>query len=349
MRIYQRQKVWYIDYTSQNGKRVRKRVGHSKDQARLALKAVEIDLVKGKYLGISEPEKMIFEKLCGEYLTYARTNKTASSFRRDQVSINALLKTFGNCQIKDITAHDIDYHINQRKVTLKNSTVNREVACIKHMFNKAVEWGYLLNNPLKTVKKLKEPPGRIRYLNAEEIERLMVQCADHIKPIVVMALNTGMRKGEILHLQWGDIDFKNRILHIRQTKNNEHKTIPINDTLLNCLLGLSPQLSNQYVFANPEGNPYTDVKTGFSRAVQRAGITDFRFHDLRHTFASRLVMAGTDLRTVQVLLGHKDIKMTMRYSHLSDTHLREAVNKLENGTNPAQAENEKSATSAKVG
>lgn len=325
MRIYQRQNIWYIDYTSLNGKRVRKRVGPSKDLARLALKAVEVDLVKGKYLGISEPAKMIFEKLCGEYLTYARSNKTASSLRRDQVSINALLKAFSSWKIKDITAHDIENYISQRKATLKNSTINREVACIRHMFNKAVEWGYLNNNPLRTVKKLKEPPGRMRYLNAEEIERLMAQCAEHIKPIVVMALNTGMRKGEILNLKWGDVDFENRVIHVRHTKNNEHKTIPINDTLLNCLQGLGVQLSDQYVFASPEGKPYTDVKRGFSKAVQRAGITDFRFHDLRHTFASRLVMAGTDLRTIQVLLGHKEIKMTMRYSHLSDTHLRDAV------------------------
>jgi len=342
MRIYQRQNIWYIDY-SRNGRRIRRKVGSSKEQAQLALKAVEVDLVKGKYLGIEEPPKMIFEKLCAEYLKYAKTNKTYYSYRRDEVSMKPMLLAFGSRQIKDITAHDFECYMNQRKVDHKNSTVNREIACIKHMLNKAIEWGYLLTNPLRTVRMLKEPPGRVRYLNGEEIECLLSQCADHIRPIVIMALNTGMRRGEVLNLTWSDIDLQNRIIHVRHTKNNEIKTIPINDTLLNTIRTLGPQLPNQYVFANSAGIPYIDVKTGFKKALRRAGIPDFRFHDLRHTFASRLVMAGTDLRTVQVLLGHKDIKMTMRYSHLSDTHLREAVKRLENGTNLAQAESEKKA------
>ena len=337
MRVYQRKAkgVWYIDY-SFNGKRVRKKVGTSKKMAELALKEIELQIAKGEFLGIVEDRRMMFDELSAEYLKFSKASKRPQVHRRDKIIINNLLKAFSGREIKNISVHDLEEYKMQRRKEVSASTVNRELTCIKHIFNKAVEWRYLGLNKLRVVKRFKEPPGRLRYLNENEIEALLKECAEHIKPIVIIALNTGMRKGEILDLSWSDVDMDNRVLTIKRTKNNESRTVPINETIYKMLGSLRDGSNGQPVFANKDGNPYRDIKHGFARAVQRAGIEDFRFHDLRHTFASRLVMAGVDIRTVQQLIGHKDIRMTMRYSHLSDAHLKEAVKKLENGTNLAQ-------------
>lgn len=335
MRTYQRKGVWYIDY-SFNGRRVRKSVGSSKKSADLVSKDIEVRIAKGM-MGVVEPDTVVFDNLCNEYLRFSRANKAPGSYCRDGLNVKNLLRSFRGREIAGITAHDFERHKNARRQAVSPASVNREISCMKHMFNKAVQWGYLRENHLRSVAKFKEPPGRLRYLNDEEIERLLRCCAEHIRPIVVMALNTGMRRGEIFSLKWADVDMKNRTITLRHTKNNECRGIPINGILYDTLMCMEPGLWDQYVFLNKDGKPFRDIKTGFSAALRRAGIRDFRFHDLRHTFASRLVMAGVDIRTVQTLMGHKDIKMTMRYSHLSDAHLRDAVSRLENGTNLAQA------------
>ena len=335
MRTYQRGGVWYIDY-SFNGRRVRKKVGTSRKMADLALKEVELRIAKGEFLGIAEPKKVFFDKLCDDYLSFSKANKASTSYRRDTISIKNLCKWFSTRLISEITASELERYKIERSKEVSVSTVNRELSCIKHMFSKAIHWGYLTRNPLRDVKDFKEPPGRVRYLTDVEIEILLNSCYGHIKDIVIVALHTGMRKGEILNLKWQDVDLRNRLIIIRNTKNNESRTIPINEPLYETLKMLGPTTNEQYVFADRDGRPFGDVRTSFRNALKRAGIKEFRFHDLRHTFASKLVMRGVDIRTVQTLLGHKDITMTMRYSHLSDAHLKEAVKKLEVGTNLAQ-------------
>jgi integrase len=327
MSVFRRGGKWYIGY-SHNGRWVRKSIGTSKKLAETVEKEIKLKIAKGEYLGIVEKKQILFDNLCNEYLQYSKVNKTKDSYRRDITNIKHLLKAFAGKWIHHIQILDLEHYKNKRRDQVSPASVNRELTCIKHMFNKAVEWGYLSGNPLRLVKKLKEPPGRVRYLSPEETERLLNCCADHIKPIVIMALNTGMRKGEILNLKWDNIDMQNRTIILRKTKNNEVRMLPINDILNSTLKSMGKQLGNQFVFSNDDGSAYRDIKKGFSAALRRAGIQDFRFHDLRHTFASRLVMSGVDIRTVQELLGHKDIKMTMRYSHLSNKSLRDAVDKL---------------------
>jgi integrase len=198
---------------------------------------------------------------------------------------------------------------------------------------KAVEWGYLKSNPAKSVKLLKEPPGRLRYLEVEEIERLITNCDDpqvpYLRSIVVTALHTGMRLGEILGLEWEHIDLKQRFISITKTKNNERKTIPINDVLYEELNRLPRHLASSYLFCHPDGARILRIDRSFHRAMRAAGIEEFRFHDLRHTFASHLAIRGVPLETIGALLGHKDPKMTKRYAHLSPTTLKQAVHALQ--------------------
>jgi len=221
---------------------------------------------------------------------------------------------------------------------------------------------------VRAVKPLKGVNKRLRFLSKEESQNLIGVCDPHLKPIVVTALNTGMRKGEILSLKWEEnVDLKHGFILLKadETKNGEKREIPINDTLRAVLQGIMRRLDVPYVFHDPlTGQPYRDVKRSFKTALKNVevekctkcdyqkardmiqksmehcplcnseilvqkGIADFHFHDLRHTFASQLVMAGVDLTTVKELLGHKDIKMTLRYAHLAAAHKVEALKKLE--------------------
>jgi integrase len=236
--------------------------------------------------------------------------------------------------LSKLTTAQIEKYKITRGESVAPATVNRELALLKHMLTKAVEWGYLKDNPAKSVKLLKELPGRLRYLEAEEIERFLDSCNDdpqvpYLGPIVTMALHTGMRLDEILGLRWDDIDLKHRLITITKTKNNERKTIPINDVLYEELSRLPRHVTSPYLFCHPGGTRILRIDRSFRSALKRAGVDKFRFHDLRHTFASHLAMRGVPLEIIGTLLGHKDPKMTKRYAHLSPTSLKAAVATLQ--------------------
>jgi integrase len=206
------------------------------------------------------------------------------------------------------------------------------------MIHKAADWDMVEEETLKRVRKVKlieEHNRRLRYLSKEECQSLISNCDRHLEPIVIMALNTGMRKGEILFLKWDNVDLKHGFILLEVTKNGERREIPINQTLHDTLATLPRHISSPYVFWQGEGKAYQDVKRSFNSACRRAGIKDFRFHDLRHTFASQLVMAGIDLTTVKELLGHKAVTMTMRYAHLAPAHKVKAVSILDSTLNGA--------------
>jgi len=151
-----------------------------------------------------------------------------------------------------------------------------------------------------------------------------------------MAVHTEMRRREMLSLRWVDIDLRKRTIMLTKTKNNEPRILPINEPLAVALQHTPRHVDSAFVFCDREGKPYDRIDNGFRRACKRAGITNVRFHDLRHTFASHLVMKGANLRSVQELLGHKTAKMTTRYTHLSTPHLRETVRLLDDVFVPEQ-------------
>ena len=173
--------------------------------------------------------------------------------------------------------------------------------------------------------------GRVRYLELEQVPKLMKACPPWLRPIVLIAMHTGMRRGEFVSLQRSNIDKQNRLIVLNNTKNNERKTIPMNDTVWEIVQSLPTRLDTPYLFAEKNGQPIKPDKVtmAFRRACKNSGITNFRLHDLRHHFASYLTMAGQNQRTVQELLGHKTPAMTARYSHLSPEHLRKAVEQLD--------------------
>lgn len=211
---------------------------------------------------------------------------------------------------------------------LDKASENRGVSALKNMLNLTVEWRRLKTNPIRATKKLKEPPGRLRFLTLEEIHKLLACCPPpphHLRDIVMVALTTGMRRGEILTLRWDYVKLENRLMVLPETKNNTVRIVPINDTLYNALEAMPNRKG--YVFGN--GKPLTDVKRSFHTTCKKAGIENFRFHDLRHTYASHLAMRGVPGRVLQDLLGHKTAAMTARYTHLAPAALQSAQKLLD--------------------
>ena len=278
---------------------------------------------------------MTFTELADKYLEFAARLK---SYSRLKSFVNTLKSAFGNKLVNEFNLIDLENF--QNKIISKKLSpayANRLVVILRIIFNKGVDWDLVSEDVVKKLKKCKLLKGenkRLRYLSDDEIERLLSYCEPYLKPIVITALNTGMRKSEIFNLTWDRVDLKNGLILLDKTKNGERREIPINDTLYRTLSGLTRHLKTDYVFYNPETlKPYDSLKRSWATALRKSHILDFHFHDLRHTFASRLVMKGVDLTTLKELLGHKDIKMTLRYSHLAPAHIRNAVNMLDNNDN----------------
>jgi integrase len=338
MGVFQKNGNWWIDFYHQ-GKRIRRKVGPSKRVAEMALADVQVKKAKNDFLGISSPKKIQFKDFAAEYLEYSKANKAKSSYERDLTIINRhAMALWGDLLVSKITAKNIEDYKRTRLEEVAPTTVNRELNTIKNLFRKAVEWRYLSQSPAAEVRRIKTGKQPFRFLSSEEIETLLDACAQrhnhHFSGIVVMALNTGMRKGEILTLRWDNVDMKRGVITVASgkdghTKNYESRTLPMNRSLMEFLMNHPRRLDTPYVFSGQSGKPFSKTNYHFVRAVKRAGIPHVRFHDLRHTFASHLVMKGVDLRTVQELLGHKDLRMTMKYAHLAPDHMRKAVEVLD--------------------
>lgn len=332
---------WYIRYTI-NGKEKWESVGKvgmitkAAAQVRLEEKKRQVRLGQLDMIGAKIPTLNDFS---GEYLSYVRDTIAKRSWKRDVLSLTHLNSFLGDRKLSAITSKDIlDYQSKRLKDDLRPATVNRELACLKHLFNIAKQKAkFFGDNPVSKVKFLEESNKVDRVLTLEEEERLIANSATHLKPIILTAIHTGMRKNEILSLKWANIDLENNLITIEptNTKTKKLKRIPINSTLRKTLIEQRPKtVFREYVFLNPEGKPYNrsdSLKRCFEGACRRANIKGLRFHDLRHTAATRMVESGASIVAVSKILGHSSLNTTMRYSH-PDNSLREAVEKLANFT-----------------
>ncbi len=324
MSIFQKNNSYWIDYYY-NGRRFREKVSPSKTLAQNALHKRKTEIAEHRFLNVKKAIKIKFEEFADMFLELYSKPNNKSWEKSDKYNVDFLKKAFAGKYLYEITPEMIEKYKAGRLKEVSPARVNRNLATLKCMFNRAIEWGKAEDNPVKKVKLLKENNKRLRYLNKEESERLVNTCAKHLKPIVITALNTGMRKGEILNLKWENVDLNQGIIYLLDTKNGEKREIPINRKLKEVLNGIKPNPKGPYVFCKKNGQNYGEVKLAFANAMAACKIENFRFHDLRHTFASHLVMAGIDLNTVRELLGHKSLTMTLRYAHLSPEHKRKAV------------------------
>jgi integrase len=340
MGVYQIGQKWYVDLYV-DGRRKRKAIG-SRKEAENALTAIKADVLRGEFK-FKRENKVHFEAFTEDYLEHCRTNKKRS-VSRDENSIKFLEANFSGMLLSKITPWHIEEYKKKRLEggiklppepgskkrkdwRVKPATINRELACLKHMFSLGIKWKMADENPVKEVQLFQEQQIEMRILTREEIDRLVANATPRLKPILLIALNTGMRKGEILHLRWHDVDLDNQFFFLKQTKSNKPRKIPMSGFVTDVLRSI--KRTGEFVFVNPKtGKPISDLQTPFKAACRKAGISDLRFHDLRHTAATYMVTGGIDLVTVKEILGHATIQMTMRYAHPTPENKRHAVEVL---------------------
>lgn len=343
MGVYKKHNRWYLDYYLPNGKRKREVVSIpgvdpsriNREDAKKALSIRKAEMAQGKFKLESAIKPTLFEKLVTQYLEFSKTNKKPNSYERDLTSSKHLLRYFNGKTIQQITNWHVEkYKSSRLKEPMKNgktpakASINRELSMLKHLFKKSIEWNMISTDPIAQVKLYPEKPKQLRVIKEEEFSKLYSSASEFLKPILMIAIYTGLRRSEILNLKVSDINLRDRHILIRESKNGEIRYVPINSLLMNTLKSVINNTNCEYLFAGPDGNPVKTVKKAFWGALRRSGIEHLRFHDLRHSFGSYLSMSGVDIATIQKLMGHKEISTTERYLHPSPEHRKDAVERL---------------------
>jgi integrase len=333
MAIYQRSKSYYYDFVYK-GQRY---VGNIGPVSRTVAKEEEIKKKRAVIEGILNPAKARksprLEAFAQEYLDWLRTNRQPRSVLRAEHAFRWLLPTFGQKKLNELTS----WHVEQYKKTRKEygasiSTLNIELAFLRATLKKAHEWKRVADLP--SIRLLKAPEGRTRFLSEEEEAAILAVCSPALQRVIETGLLTGFRRQELVTLRPEDLDFQRSMVTVAAcySKNGASRTLPMGERLQAILHdAVAVNGDAPTVFVTDMGQPWSlsALTEALRRVSQRAGIPAIGPHVLRHTFASRLVMAGVDLPTVQALMGHKSILMTMRYTHLSGDHKRAALETLE--------------------
>jgi integrase len=301
--------------------------------------STESAIREGRHFEVSEARKRTVSDLIKRYQTDVLPRLRSANAR--QVHLDWWNQKLGRYLLADIRPALL---IDTRKELLDGertpSTVNRYCASLSSVFTWGVkELQWMGDNPFFKVSNFDEPEGVIRFLSDEERAALLNECKERshdLYTIVVLALSTGARRNEILTLTWKDVDMKTGLLTFPKTKNGSVRRVPITGLALQLVRQIAADRklkdANGLVFpgrTKPTQHKPIAIENIFKAALKSAQIKNFRFHDLRHSAASYLVMAGVDMRTVAEILGHSDLKMTQRYAHLSREHVSNAVGKLD--------------------
>ncbi len=342
---------WCVSYVGLDGKRHREKTPAStKEEAQAILRKRMSEITKAKLTDAPSVEALkpvSFEEFVKEeYLPHCKATHTVSTYSGNMKFAKAVMPTFGRKLLRSITTGDIQKFVDQRAhrvlrygkveggkkipIIAKPATTNRELMFLSGAMREALRRGYVERNPATGIRQLPEHNDKLRWLTPQEEERILGYCPAWLKPIVLCALNTGMRQGEVLHLKWADVDFEQKIVRVARSKNHRTRYIPMNRALVALLEAIDHFTGkdgpNPFVFVNHKSETrFVDIGHRFGRVTRRAGYNDVTFHTLRHTFASRLAQAGVPLNTIRELLGHGTMMMTMRYAHLAPNNLREAV------------------------
>ena len=295
-----------------------------------------------------EEKNVPLSKLISLYENYAKNNKL--SYKSDTYTLKIITTFFGaNMIVQKITPRKIEDFKEWLKSTrnVKNSTINHYLVLLSKMFNVGIDNALIRNNPLQKVSKLRENNHKIRYLTTAEEKRLFLEIEReyevvgrertrktiypyiHLKNIIICALQTAMRKAEILNLKWSNIDFDYEYIELLETKSGKSRKIPISRKLMKIFKELYAISTSEYVFVNPDTNcNYVDIKKAFKTVLNNANIKNFVFHDFRHTAATRMLEKGASIRTVQDILGHSSVSVTERYTHTNAQNKKSAIELL---------------------
>jgi integrase len=311
-RVFQRRKgEWWIDFKDAQGVRRRRKIGPSKRVAKEVLDGILGNVARRQYLGIIADSSIGF----GEFalnVWWERVKHTLKPRTQERWLgiVEQHLKPAFPGALRAITKAQAESYVGKRiESRAAASTINREMTVLKHMLSRALAWEYLSINPIEGLKPLREPSGRTRFLSVEEITGLLEACdaakSAYLKPFTIVAMNTGMRRNEILSLTRKSVDWANRLAKLADTKNGETRHVYLNEAAFDAMKSLPTQVDERLFPFGPN-----QVTMLFVRAAKRAKLEDLRLHDLRHTFASYQAMSGVAGRGLQALLGHKDARMT---------------------------------------
>ena len=327
---------WTCDFYY-NGERIIRtlKFARTKKEAEQAEAVIMNQVFQQAYGFEAKPDKLFENFVVESFLPYSEANK--KSFYYDVLICRVLVKAFRDKTLRQIAPPMIEEFKQEwlRTPTKHDrrrspATVNRFLSVLSKIFSLASDAELVDNNPCRKVRQFRLNNERVRVLSSEEERDLLSALSQNelVKQIVVFALNTGFRRGEIFDLKWFDIDFNRRMIQIRQSKSNKKRVVPMNATIWELLNSMAR--TSEFVFPSPKtGIRLNQIKRSFRRAVDEAGLQDFRFHDLRHTAATRMADAGADAFTIMKILGHSDIRMTARYTHATDAALRRAVTNLD--------------------
>ena len=339
--IFERPKgsgVWWVRFHDQHGREHRQKVG-PKGLAKEVYRKRKNEVAERRFFPDRFRQRdVMVATMIDEYLN--RVKNKLKGYVNYEHQGDLWKEAFGGRTLREIVPGDVERYAARRLADgLAPATINRELAFLRRVFNVAIEDGKAEVNPVKSRLFFKENNTRVRFLSEEEEKRLREVIGELEWAKVAVALHTGLRQGEQFALRWENVDFTTGIITVPQSKSGEARRVRMNDTVREVLRALPSRLKSPCVFPSATDETPIDVHNYMNKifrpAVKVAKIEGFRWHDLRHTFASRLVMAGVDLRTVQELMGHKTIEMTLRYAHLSPAHQLEAVQRLNTKTGKA--------------
>lgn len=322
--------VWWIRFADAAG-RIRREKSGPKSHAIKLYQKRKAEVLEGKKLPEHLRAKAVsFRELASDALEYSRAHKL--SHADDAQRMEKMLETFGAKSAEALTPQDIERWLSAQS-KWKPATCNRYRALLSLTYRLGIANKKVSSNPARLVKSRRENNARTRYLLPAEEAKLRTILSEqhaHRLPELDLALHTGMRRGEQYGLTWNDVNLDANLLTIPRSKHGEKRHVFLNDAAVTALRALWKFSSGEgRVFANAYQSEATKgAREWFEQSVRDAGLQNFRWHDLRHTFASRLVMAGVDIRTVQELMGHKTITVTLRYAHLAPQHQLAAVQRL---------------------
>jgi site-specific recombinase XerD len=336
MALYRRNLVWWMRFRYQ-GRQIRRSTETTDKKLAERIYGKVLGLIaEGKWFERPPGHDKQVKDMLDRYLhEHSAPNKAATTHRRDQSLAAHLTQAFGTVPVNELRpAHIAAYKATRRAKGAAPKTLNDELGLLRHAYKLALlEWEWVTDNPVLKVKreKVRAKPGR--WLTSQEEERLLAASPVWLSEIMTFALETGLRQSEILRLEWPQVDLARRTLMIIEQKNDEQDTLPLNATAVEVLEGRARVRSVQtpHVFFNHAGQPWDarNLLRAFYSARRKAAIQGFRFHDLRHTFASRLVQDGVDLYAVQRLGRWKTVKMVQHYGHHYPESLRAAVEVLD--------------------
>jgi integrase len=278
------------------------------------------------------PTKETVTALIPRYLHHQKARLTARAYARTKGIVETHLKTaFGAMRLSDIRRADVQKYITERTAEVSAGSISKELNTLKHLLGLAVEWELVAVNVARGVKAPRVPAGRVRYLQPTELRAVLEACPEWLRPIAGLLAFTGMRRSEVLNLRWLDVDRRGERILLPQTKNGSGRVVWLNGLACRVLDSIPRNGAGptDRIFPPSDRVSPENVSLAFLRACRKVEIADFRLHDLRHTAASWLRMSGADLQDVAELLGHRDLRMTKRYSHLSPAHLSAAVKRLD--------------------